>query len=158
MPKRNRNAPAFTLPADDGTTVSLAGLKGRTVVLFFYQKDGSPGCTQEACEFSERLPRFTQSGAVVLGISPDSPRKHANFSAKYALPFRLLSDADRAVCERYGVWKEKLFWGRKYMGVERSTFIIDATGKLVREMRKVSHAGHAEDVAKAVRELAARRR
>ena len=147
MPKVNRKAPAFTLPADDGTVVSLASLKGRTVVLYFYPKDDTAGCTQEACEFSALFPRFRKSRAVIIGISPDSVKKHVRFKAKHALPFTLLSDEDHAVCELYGVWKEKLFYGRKYMGVERSTFIVDVTGTLVREMRKVSHEGHAAEVA-----------
>ena len=156
MPQLNRKAPAFTLPADDGTAISLASLQGKTVVLYFYPKDDTAGCTEEACEFKALFPRFNKSQAVILGVSPDSVKKHAKFRTKYALPFTLLSDEDHAVCESYDVWKEKLFYGRKYMGVERSTFIIDAKGTLVREMRKVSHAGHADEVAAALKDLKAK--
>ena len=121
-------APDFTLLSDSAEEITLSNLKGRTVVLYFYPKDDTTGCTLEACEFRDLFPRFKKSNAVILGISPDSPRKHANFKKKYGLPFTLLSDKDHKVAERYGLWVEKLFWGRKYMGVERTTYIIGPDG------------------------------
>ncbi len=153
MPELNRVAPDFSLPADDGTTVRLKALRGQPVVLYFYPKDDTSGCTVEACEFRDLFPRFKKSKAVVLGVSPDPVKAHVKFKAKYDLPFTLLADEDHAVCEAYDVWKEKSMYGRKYMGVERSTFLIDAKGKLVREWRKVTPKGHAEEVAEAVKAL-----
>lgn len=145
-----RVAPAFTLLTDAGAAVSLKDFRGRNVVLYFYPKDDTSGCTAQACEFRDRFPRFVESGAVILGVSPDSVRKHVKFKAKFALPFTLLADTDHAVCEQYGVWKEKLFWGRKYMGVERTTFLIDAKGTLRRVFEKVNPTGHADEVAAAL--------
>jgi peroxiredoxin Q/BCP len=144
--KAGQKAPAFRLQDDAGEWVTLAGLKGTRVVLFFYPKDDTTGCTVEACEFRDLLPRFTSDGVAVFGISPDPVRSHAKFRAKYALPYPLLSDPDHAVCEAYGVWHEKLFWGRRYMGVVRSTFVIGADGKLEHEWRGVPHEGHAAEV------------
>ena len=149
-----RVAPDFTLPADDGSSVSLKSLRGHTVVLYFYPKDDTTGCTRQACDFRDGFPRFKKSDAIILGVSPDSVKSHVKFKSKYKLPFTLLADTDHAVCEEYGVWKEKSMYGRKYMGVERSTFIIDAKGKLVREFRKVSADGHADMIAAALAELA----
>ncbi|HEY0994453.1 MAG TPA: thioredoxin-dependent thiol peroxidase [Gemmatimonadaceae bacterium] len=129
LPKVGQLAPDFTLPADDGTEVQLKALRGQPVVLYFYPKDNTPGCTAEACDFRDLFPRFRKGKAVVLGVSPDSVRKHQNFRKKFDLPFTLLADTDHAVAERYGVWGEKTFWGRKYMGVLRTTFLIDAAGE-----------------------------
>lgn len=139
-------APAFTLPDDSGAPVSLADLRGQRVVLYFYPKDDTPGCTVEACEFRDLLPRFAAQGVAVYGISPDSVRKHARFKAKHDLPFPLLADEDHAVCEAFGVWREKLFWGRKYMGVMRTTYVIDAKGTVEQVWEHVEHEGHAAEV------------
>ena len=149
----NRPAPDFTLLSDTSEEVTLSALKGKTVVLYFYPKDDTPGCTKEACEFRDLFPRFTKSKAVVLGISPDTPRKHANFRKKYGLPFTLLSDKDHKVAERYGIWVEKTFWGRKYMGVERTTYIIGPSGKIEKIFAKVNPEGHAAEVQEALAAL-----
>jgi peroxiredoxin Q/BCP len=146
-------APRFSLLTDAGTTLSLDDLAGRNVVLYFYPKDDTSGCTTEACEFRDIFPRFTKSDAVVLGISPDDVKSHQKFKAKYDLPFTLLADTDHAIADAYGVWKEKSMYGRKYMGVERTTFLIDRTGQLAQIWPKVKPAGHAEDVASAVAQL-----
>jgi peroxiredoxin Q/BCP len=150
LPKVGQLAPDFTLPADDGTEVQLKALRGQPVVLYFYPKDNTPGCTAEACDFRDLFPRFRKGKAVVLGVSPDSVRKHQNFRKKFDLPFTLLADTDHAVAERYGVWGEKTFWGRKYMGVLRTTFLIDAAGKIARVWEDVSVEGHADEVARAL--------
>ena len=139
-------APDFDLETDSGGRLSLKDLRGKTVVLYFYPKDDTPGCTTEACEFRDLFPRFKRGKAVILGVSPDSPRKHANFKKKYDLPFTLLSDKDHKVAERYGLWVEKTFWGRKYMGVERTTFIIGPDGKIRKIFPKVNPEGHAAEV------------
>lgn len=139
-------APDFSLPADDGSTVRLADLRGRKVVLYFYPKDDTPGCTTEACEFRDALPRIDADGAVVLGVSPDSVDSHRKFRNKYDLNFRLLADTDHAVAEAYGVWKEKTMYGRTFWGVERTTFIIDENGRIAKVFGKVKPAGHAEEV------------
>jgi thioredoxin-dependent peroxiredoxin len=139
-------APAFTLPDDSGAAVSLADLRGQRVVLYFYPKDDTPGCTVEACEFRDLLPRFQAQGVAVYGISPDPVRKHARFKAKHELSFPLLADEDHAVCEAYGVWREKLFWGRKYMGVMRTTYVIGPTGTVEQVWEHVEHEGHAAEV------------
>lgn len=141
-----RPAPAFRLQADDGSWVSLRDLRGQRVILFFYQKDGTTGCTIEACEFRDLLPRFDASGVRVIGISPDGIRKHARFKAAHGLRYALLSDPGAATCQAYDVWHEKLFWGRRYMGVIRSTFVIGPTGRVEHEWREVDHEGHAEAV------------
>lgn len=154
-PTVGRAAPSFILETDSGEQLSLASLSGKTVVLYFYPKDDTSGCTLEACEFRELFPRFARTGAVILGISPDSARKHRNFKKKYDLPFTLLVDAGHAVAERYGVWVEKTFWGRNYFGVERSTFIIGPDGKLRVIFRKVKPEGHAIAVADALKGLGA---
>ena len=150
MPSVGDAAPDFTLDTDAGTPLSLRDLRGRTVVLYFYPKDDTPGCTRESCEFRDALPRFDGANAVILGISPDSARKHANFRKKYGLPFTLLADIGHAVADRYGVWKEKSFWGRKYWGNERTTFVIDRDGRIARVFEKVKPEGHAAEVAEAV--------
>ena len=144
-------APDFTLLSDEGEPISLWSFKGQTVVLYFYPKDDTPGCTQEACEFRDLFPRFKRGKAVILGVSPDSPRKHANFRKKYDLPFTLLSDKDHTVAEQYGIWVEKTFWGRKYMGVERTTYIVGPDGKIREIFAKVNPAGHAAEVQAALK-------
>ena len=154
MPEINRVAPDFSLLADDGRTVRLKDLRGQPVVLYFYPKDDTTGCTAEACEFRDRFPRFNKSGAVILGVSPDPVSAHFKFKAKYDLPFTLLADTGHAVCDLYHVWKEKSMYGRTYWGVERSTFLIDAKGKLAQAWIKVTPKGHADEVASAVAALA----
>ncbi|MCG7626650.1 peroxiredoxin [Epibacterium sp. MM17-32] len=146
-------APAFTLPRDGGGEVSLADLKGQAVVLFFYPRDDTPGCTKESIGFSEHLPAFADAGAAVFGISRDTVAKHDKFVAKHGLTVPLLSDADSTMCEDYGVWVEKNMYGRKSMGIERSTFLIDGDGKIARIWRKVKVPGHVEDVLEAVKAL-----
>ncbi|MBB3064471.1 thioredoxin-dependent thiol peroxidase [Limibacillus halophilus] len=146
-------APDFTLPSDGGGSISLSGLKGKTVVLYFYPKDDTPGCTKEACGFRDSLPDFTGIDAVVIGVSKDSVAKHDKFKAKYELPFPLVSDEDGSVCEAYGTWVEKSMYGRKYMGIDRATFLIDAEGKIASIWRKVKVPGHVEEVLAAAREV-----
>ena len=139
-------APDFTLPTDGGGEVSLKKLKGRKIVLYFYPKDDTPGCTTEACGFRDLMPDFSKAGAEIVGISRDSVKRHDNFKAKYDLPFTLASDEDGTVCEAYGVWVEKVNYGRKYMGIERSTFLIDENGRIAGIWRKVRVKGHVEAV------------
>lgn len=139
-------APAFTLPADDGTTVSLAGLRGKTVVLYFYPKDDTPGCTVEACELRDVWRDLQQAGAVVLGVSPDSVKSHVKFKQKYHLPFPLLADTGHETADAYGAWGEKSMFGRRYFGVLRSTFVIDGKGKIRKVFRNVHPEGHAEEI------------
>jgi peroxiredoxin Q/BCP len=146
-------APDFSLPADGGSTVSLRALRGKTVVLYFYPKDDTSGCTAEACAFRDSLPDFSQAKAAVVGISRDTPASHDKFKAKYKLPFPLASDEDGKVCEAYGVWVEKSMYGRKYMGIERSTFLIDGKGAIRSIWRKVKVPGHAEEVLEAAEAL-----
>jgi peroxiredoxin Q/BCP len=139
-------APDFTLTSDSGEQVTLSSLRGKPVVLYFYPKDDTPGCTRQACDIRDAWGEFERAGAVVLGVSPDGEASHAKFKAKYGLPFPLLADTDHAVSEAYGIWGEKSFRGRKYMGVERATFVVDAEGNLARVMRKVDPKTHADDV------------
>jgi peroxiredoxin Q/BCP len=148
-------APDFTLPADGDRTISLSGLRGRTVVLYLYPRDDTSGCTSEAIGFSERLPEFEAEGAVVLGLSKDNVASHDRFIAKHGLKITLLSDETAGIVEAYGAWVEKSMYGRRYMGIDRSTFLIDAEGVLRREWRKVKVPGHVEEVLAAVRELRA---
>lgn len=143
-------APDFELESDDGSTLSLRNLRGQKVVLYFYPKDDTSGCTTQACEFRDAIPRFTADGAVILGVSPDSVSSHEKFRDKFGLNFPLLADEEHAVAEAYGVWKEKSMYGRKYWGVERSTFLIDEEGVVRRAWRKVKPKGHAEIVAEAL--------
>ena len=146
-------APDFTLPTDNGGDISLRALRGGPVILYFYPKDNTPGCTKEACDFRDSITAFSGAGATVVGISKDSVKRHDNFKAKFNLPFILASDADADVCESYGVWKEKKLYGRTFMGIERSTFLIDADG-IVRNMwRKVRVPGHVAQVLEAVEAL-----
>ncbi|WP_420002977.1 peroxiredoxin [Arenibacterium sp. LLYu02] len=146
-------APAFTLPRDGTGEISLADLKGQAVVLFFYPRDDTPGCTKESIGFSEHLQAFADAGAQVLGISRDTVAKHDKFIAKHGLTVPLLSDAESTMCEDYGVWVEKNMYGKKSMGIERSTFLIDAEGKIARIWRKVKVPGHVEEVLEAVKAL-----
>jgi peroxiredoxin Q/BCP len=139
-------APDFTLQSDAGTDVTLSSLRGRPVVLYFYPRDDTPGCTTEACEFRDAYDVFRERGAEVLGVSPDDVTSHEKFKTKYELPFTLLADPDHKVAEDYGVWGERKFAGKSYMGINRSTFIIDADGKVARAMRGIKPAGHASEV------------
>ena len=145
-------APDFAMPTDGGGSVSLAGLTGGQVVLYFYPKDDTPGCTKEACAFRDAVPDFSAVGARIVGVSKDSVAKHDRFKAKYDLPFNLASDTDGSVCEAYGVWVKKKLYGREYMGIERATFLIGADGRVKRIWRKVKVPGHAEAVLEAARE------
>lgn len=146
-------APAFDLPRDGGGRASLADFAGKTVVLYFYPKDDTSGCTKEAVGFTEKAAAFDAAGAVVIGVSKDSVAAHDKFKAKHGLGVILLSDAESDVCERYGVWAEKSMYGKKYMGIERSTFLIDGSGKVVRLWNKVKVPGHVAEVLEAVRAL-----
>ena len=153
MPEIADTAPNFHLPRDGGTTVSLSDLAGKTVVVFFYPRDDTSGCTKESIEFSKAQDTFAAAGAVVLGVSKDSVASHERFVAKHDLTVPLLSDENGTMCEDYGVWKEKSMYGKKFMGIERSTFLIDAEGNIAREWRKVKVPGHAEEVLEAARAL-----
>lgn len=146
-------APDFEMPTDGGGTISLKQLEGQPIVLYFYPKDSTPGCTKEACAFRDLIPDFGKVGGAIVGVSKDSVKRHDNFKAKHELPFTLASDEDGDVCERYGVWVEKSMYGRKFMGIERATFLIDPEGVVRRVWRKVKVAGHADDVLKAVQAL-----
>jgi len=147
-------APDFELETDTDGTIRLSGFRGRKVVVYFYPKDNTPGCTTEAKDFSALLDEFEKADTAVIGISPDTVRKHQNFRQKHDLEVILAADPERRVIEPWGVWKEKSMYGRKYMGVERSTFLIDREGKIARIWRKVKVKGHAGEVLKAARELA----
>lgn len=146
MIKEGGKAPDFNLPSDSGGTISLKDFKGRTVVLYFYPKDATSGCTQEAIGFRDALPKFKRKGAVVLGVSRDSVASHLKFREKQALNFPLLSDETGEVCARYGVWVEKSMYGRKYMGIERTTVVIDADGRVAKIFPKVKVTGHVAEV------------
>jgi peroxiredoxin Q/BCP len=146
-------APAFTLTADDGRKVRLSDFTGRPVVLYFYPKDDTPGCTREACAFRDRRQELAKLGAVLLGISADSVQSHGKFRDKFALNFPLLADADHKVAEKYGAWREKNMYGKKSMGIQRSTYVIDATGKVARVWKAVKVDGHDEQVLAALREM-----
>jgi len=146
-------APDFELETDTHGTIRLSDFRGRKVVVYFYPKDNTSGCTQEAKDFSELLPEFEKAETVVIGISPDTVRKHANFRAKHDLKVILAADPERQAIEAYDVWKEKSMYGRKYMGVERSTFLIDREGRIARVWRKVKVKGHAREVLDAAKEL-----
>jgi peroxiredoxin Q/BCP len=147
-------APDFTLPlAQNGGEITLADLRGKSIVLFFYPRDNTPGCTKESIGFSNQLQAFADAGAQVFGISRDSLRKHDNFIAKHGLTTALLSDADGTTCEDYGTWKEKTLYGKKHWGIERSTFLIDAEGRIAQIWRKVKVDGHVEDVLAAAQAL-----
>ena len=146
-------APDFTMPTDGGGEVSLKALKGKTVMLYFYPRDDTPGCTTEACAFRDSLPDFSKAKAVIIGVSKDSVASHDKFKTKFKLPFPLASDADGEVCEAYGVWAQKSMYGKTYMGIERSTFLIDDKGVVRDIWRKVKVDGHAAEVLKAAEAL-----
>lgn len=139
-------APDFALPDQSGNPISLKSLKGKQVVLYFYPKDDTPGCTKEACGFRDSMARLTKAGAVVIGISLDGKEAHQKFIAKYSLPFTLLSDEDATVAKVYNVYKQKNMYGKKYWGIERSTFVIDEKGKIKEVFRKVKVDGHVDEV------------
>jgi peroxiredoxin Q/BCP len=151
MLKTGAKAPEFSLLADDGKTVALKDLRGKPVVLYFYPKDDTPGCTKEACEFRDSWRDVQQSGAVVLGVSPDSVGSHQKFKQKFNLPFPLLADIDHKVATAYGVWGEKSMYGKKYQGVLRTTFLIDQAGAIAQIFEKVKPEGHAAEVLAALR-------
>ena len=146
-------APNFNLPTDGGGNISLKDLKGETVILYFYPKDDTPGCTKEACGFRDALPDFSKAKAKVIGVSKDPVKKHDKFKEKFDLSFPLASDEDGAVCEAYGAWVEKSMYGRKYMGIDRSTFLIDGKGVIRGMWRKVKVPGHVDEVLKAAQDL-----
>ena len=146
-------APDFTLPTDGDGAVTLSKLKGKKVIVYFYPKDDTPGCTKEACGFRDSLPDFAAVDAEIIGISKDSVKKHDKFKAKYELPFTLAADEDGKVCEAYGSWVEKSMYGKTYMGIDRSTFLIDEEGILRGVWRKVKVPGHVDAVLKTAQEL-----
>ena len=146
MVEEGKPAPDFELTDDVGERVKLSDFRGKPVVLYFYPKDDTTGCTKQACAIRDDYDVFEQRGAVVLGVSPDSETSHVKFKQKYGLPFTLLADPEHEVAEAYGVWKEKAFAGRKYMGVERSTFLIDSDGNVAKVMRRVKPDTHVEQV------------
>jgi peroxiredoxin Q/BCP len=148
-------APAFTLTADDGTTVRLSALKGQSVVLYFYPKDDTPGCTAEACAFRDRKPEIAKLGARILGVSPDDVASHVKFRDKFQLNFPLLADPGHVVAEKYGAWREKNMYGKKSMGIQRSTVLIDARGKVAKVWQRVKVDGHDQEVIDALRGLSA---
>lgn len=148
-----KKAPAFSLPDFSGKKTSLKDFFGQNIVLYFYPKDMTSGCTKEACDFRDSFPNFSKLNAVIIGISVDSKESHKKFIDKYNLPFILLSDEKNDVVEKYGVWKEKSMYGKKYMGIERTTFIIDKEGKIRKIYNKVKVDGHAEDVLNTLMEI-----
>jgi peroxiredoxin Q/BCP len=147
-PTVGAKAPAFSAPDQTGKTISLRDLAGKTVIIYFYPKDDTPGCTAEACSFRDSHDLLEERGVTVLGISPDSVKSHAKFAEKFKLPFPLLADEGHKIAEAYGVWVEKSMYGKKYMGVERSTFVIDGVGRLAAIHRKVKPAEHVGDLLK----------
>lgn len=152
--KEGDKAPDFSLPADGGKTVSLADYKGKKLVIYFYPKDDTPGCTKESCTFRDNLTDFNKAGIEVIGVSKDSVKKHDKFKEKHGLNFPLISDEEGEICEKYGVWVEKSLYGRKYMGIDRSTFLIDENGVIRNIWRKVKVTGHVEEVLKKAEDLA----
>ena len=149
--KEGDKAPDFNAITTDGSALKLSGLKGKHVVLYFYPKDDTPGCTKEACGFRDNNKVIEKAGAVVLGVSPDSPKSHQKFTEKFKLPFTLLADEDKAIANAYDVWGEKSFMGRKYMGVHRVTFLIDPDGRIKKIWPKVSPDEHAKEVLEALK-------
>jgi peroxiredoxin Q/BCP len=153
MVKEGSKAPEFTLPSSDGTDVRLKDLRGKTVVLYFYPKDDTPGCTREACAFRDEQAAIKKKGALVFGVSGDSVASHEKFKAKYKLNFPLLSDPDKAVAKKYGAWGEKVLYGKKVVGMIRSTFVIDKEGVVRKVFPRVKVDGHAEKVLEALAEV-----
>ena len=151
MIKEGNKAPDFKLKDQEGKTISLGDFKSKNVILYFYPKDNTSGCTAEACNFRDEFPKFKNVNAVILGVSPDSVESHLKFAVKYDLPFRLLSDEKKEVLEKYGVWKEKSMYGRKYMGVERTTVIINPDGSIRKIFRKVKVPDHNKEVLEALK-------
>jgi thioredoxin-dependent peroxiredoxin len=151
MVEEGKPAPDFELQSDSGEMVKLSDLRGKQVVLYFYPKDDTPGCTKQACGIRDVYGEFEREGAVVLGVSPDDERSHVKFKQKFDLPFTLLADVDHAVADEYGVWSQKSFAGKKYMGVSRSTFVIAENGSVKRVMRDVKPATHADEVLEILR-------
>ena len=154
IPAAGTKAPAFDLPTDGGGKLSLKALKGKKVVLYFYPKDDTSGCTREAIDFNGLKADFEKAGAVVVGVSPDSTASHDKFKKKHGLDFALIADEEKSMLEAYGVWVEKSMYGRKYLGVERTTLLIDACGKVARVWSKVKVPGHAQEVLEAAQALA----
>ena len=150
--KEGDKLPRFSLPADDGTVVTTNALKGQSTVLYFYPKDDTTGCTKEACDFRDAFPRFRGTNARIIGVSPDDIDSHRKFKKKYELPFQLLADEKHELADAFGVWKEKSMYGRKYMGVERTTVIVDADGRVAKIFPKVRVPGHVAEVEEALRE------
>ena len=151
MVREGEPAPDFTLRGDRGEEVTLSSFRGRPIVLYFYPKDDTPGCTTQACGIRDAYDEFERAGAVVLGVSPDDEASHVKFRNKYELPFTLLADTDHSVAEQYGVWGPKKFMGKEFLGVKRSTFVIDADGRVKKVMHNVKPATHADDVLAALR-------
>ncbi len=152
-PQPGTMAPDFTAPTDTGESLSLKALRGKPVVLYFYPKDDTPGCTTQACGLRDAFPRFEGVDAVVLGVSPDDVKSHQKFKKKFDLPFTLVADTDHAIAESYGVWQEKSMYGRNYMGNVRTTFVIDRKGRIARVFEKVKPEAHTEQVLEALSEL-----
>lgn len=150
--KEGDKLPRFSLPADDGSVVTSDSLKGRKTVLYFYPKDDTTGCTKEACDFRDAFPRFGSTNARIIGVSPDSIESHRKFKKKYELPFELLADEKHELANAFGLWKEKSMYGRKFMGIERTTVIVDADGRIKRIFPKVSVPGHVAEVEEALRD------
>ena len=153
MIEEGKKAPAFTLKNQDGKAVKLSDFAGKNVVLYFYPKDNTPGCTTEACDFRDQHGKLEKAGAVVLGVSPDAEKTHLKFAGKFGLPFTLLADPEHEVAEKYGSWGEKTLYGRKFMGIIRSTFLIGSDGKVAKVWPKVKVAGHVDEVLEAVKSL-----
>jgi peroxiredoxin Q/BCP len=151
--EEGQQLPKFSLPADDGNVVTADSLRGKNTVLYFYPKDDTSGCTKEACDFRDAFPRFGKTNAQVIGVSPDDVESHRKFKKKYQLPFQLLADEAHKLAEALGVWKEKSMYGKKYMGVERTTILVDRSGRVARIFPKVRVPGHVEEVEAALRDL-----
>ena len=153
MIEEGKKAPAFSLKDQTGKTVKLSDFAGKNVVLYFYPKDNTPGCTTEACDFRDQHTKLEKAGAVVLGVSPDAEKTHAKFVGKFGLPFTLLADTEHQVAEKYGSWGQKSLYGRKFLGIIRSTFLIGSDGKVAKVWPKVKVAGHVDEVLEAVKSL-----
>lgn len=153
IPQEGNKAPDFNLPASTGGKIALKDLKGRNIVVYFYPKDDTPGCTVEACGLRDSFKEIEKLGTVILGVSPDSIISHGKFISKFKLPFALLADEDKKMCQDYGVWVEKSMYGKKYMGVARTTFIIDKNGKVARVFEKVKPEGHDQEIIAALKNL-----